>query len=430
MILETAGLRLDQAPPIHIPFRHFLTAPWFAVAAGALLYSDGAMFLTSRWSPAALASAHLLAVGFLGQVMIGAMLQMLPVLLGAPVPRVALLGSWSHVLLAAGAALMGIGFLGSGDALRLGAAAAALGFGAFLAGALPALVRARGEMGTRTAMRLAAVALILTVLLGLALIAGLSGWIVLPRIPDWVQAHLYLGLLGWMGLLIVGVAYQIVPMFHVTPSYPRLLTRFLTPLIFLALILASALVVDGRTEWSHWPLGLASLGFALFSGITVGLQVRRARPRLDPTLAHWWLAAGAALMATAGWWLDAPAELIGVLVLIGVGTGLTSGMLLKIVPFLAWFHLQSRQVALGRFDVRLPHMNRLVPDRWARWHPLLHGIALALVCMAIPAPELASYGGIALVLSNLWLFGLLLNATIQYSRVSGSLGADKDAPRP
>ena len=73
---------------------------------------------------------------------------------------------------------------------------------------------------TARAMRLAALMLAATVLLGLILLSNHAfGW--------WLQAretladlHLTWGLLGWVGILIVGVAYQVVPMFQLTPAYP------------------------------------------------------------------------------------------------------------------------------------------------------------------------------------------------------------------
>jgi hypothetical protein len=130
---------------------------------------------------------------------------------------------------------------------------------------------------------------------------------------------------------------------------------------------------------------------------------------------------GSILAAAVAWWLQAPAELLGVLLLVGVGVGLPSGMLLKIVPFLCWFHLQSRQVALGRFEVRVPHMHLLIPDRLARWHPFLHGLSLALLVAAVRAPVLARWGGLLLACSALWLFALIAGAAWRYRRVSLAL---------
>ncbi|MCZ7654672.1 MAG: hypothetical protein M5R42_10950 [Rhodocyclaceae bacterium] len=77
------GLSFEQAPPISVPFRFFLTAPLFGMAAGLLLLWQGPQAFVSRWTPVALALTHLLAVGFMLQAMCGALLQMLPVAAGA-----------------------------------------------------------------------------------------------------------------------------------------------------------------------------------------------------------------------------------------------------------------------------------------------------------------------------------------------------------
>ena len=422
-MVDARGLSLDQAPPIHLPLRFFLTAPWLAVAAGLVPAMLGAEASASRWTPGALAVTHLLALGFLAQVMCGALLQMLPVIAGAPVPRASLVAPVTHAALTGGSVLLAAGFIGGG-AVLLGSGAAAAGFGlaVYLGALTPALIRAKGAVATRTALRLAGIALGLTVVLGLVATATLLGWLGLPGLTDWVQAHLSWGLFGWVGLTIVGIAYQVVPLFHVTPAYPVWLTRWLAPLLFLALAGGTLLVLVGRAGPAEGPYWALALGFATFAVATLWLQRRRSRPRVDATLIHWWMAMGALLGSALAWWLQAPAELLGVLLLVGVGVGLPSGMLLKIVPFLCWFHLQSRQVALGRFDVRVPHMHHLLPDRLSRWHPPLHALALVLLAAGTLEPVLTRIGGAVLAVSALWLFGLLASAAWRYRRVSLALG--------
>ena len=81
---ELSGLSLDQAPPISVPLRFFLTAPLFALSAALLLLWQGPDLFDSRWNPTTLAVTHLLTLGYLGIVMIGAILQMLPVVAGTP----------------------------------------------------------------------------------------------------------------------------------------------------------------------------------------------------------------------------------------------------------------------------------------------------------------------------------------------------------
>ena len=48
-------LSFEQAPPISVPYRFFLTAPLFGAVAGLVLVLLGPDTLQSRWSPGALA---------------------------------------------------------------------------------------------------------------------------------------------------------------------------------------------------------------------------------------------------------------------------------------------------------------------------------------------------------------------------------------
>ena len=83
---QQTGLSFEQAPPFSLPLRFFLTAPLFLLAAAVLivLAPDA---LASRWTPQALALTHALTLGFLAMVMLGALMQMLPVVAGSPCLR-------------------------------------------------------------------------------------------------------------------------------------------------------------------------------------------------------------------------------------------------------------------------------------------------------------------------------------------------------
>jgi lipid-A-disaccharide synthase-like uncharacterized protein len=432
-MIPTAGLSLDQAPPLDLPLRLFLTAPLFAAAAGVLLLLDADAVLATRWSPAALAATHLVTIGFLGPVMIGALLQMLPVLAGVPVPAVRPVAVAVHLLLAAGAALLAAGFLGAGaSALAGGAVLAALGLGLFGITLLGALWHARGGPANPRGFPLPGIALLVTVGLGLLLTLALLGRVPLPRLLEWTGVHAAWGLFGWAGLLILTVGFQVVPLFHVTPAYPRLVTRALVPVLFATLCALTTLPLlpAALAAPLERPLyGILAAGFALFAVLTLVLQARRARARLDATLLHWWAAMGALLAAVAAWLMAAPDELIGLLLLAGVGIGLPSGMLLKIVPFLCWFHLQTRQIALGAITVRIPHMHRLLPEGPARGQALLHMAALLLLAAGFLEPLLARAGAALLVLAALWLLVLLAGTAARYRGAARALqAAADDAP--
>ena len=421
-MIATAGLSLEQAPPIDLPLRFFLTAPLFAIAAAWLLFDQTEAILATRWSPAALAATHLLTVGFLGQVMAGALLQMLPVVAGAPVPAVRPLGTAIHGLLTLGALGLALGFLHhQSAALGLGALSAALGFGLLALGALAAL----GKNNSHQPFLWPLLALLITLILGLILTAAVLGWLPLPQRLAWVDWHARWGLLGWVGLLIVTVSLTVAPLFYVTPAYPRALARWAAPSLFVLLCLA--------IPWARSPLidGVLTSGFAVFALFTLWRLSQRARRQPDATLWHWWLALATLLIALPAWWLDAPTAWLGLWLLAGVGIGLPSGMMMKIVPFLSWFHLQSRQLSRGRLDIRVPHMHRLLPERLARMQAAGQFAALVLLLGAgliiNGAPAVAVFltraAAVLLALAQLGLLALLGQAVWRYRQVARQLSA-------
>lgn len=401
------GLRPEQGPPFAVPLAFFLAAPPFLALAGLAMALAPETWTASRWHPVSLALAHLVGLGFLGLVMLGALTQMLPVAAGANLPRPASLGLASAVLVGLGAPALAWGITAAGPWL-FGAPLAALGLGIAAVAGVWGLSRApRGA--TRTALALALGALLAVALLGL----GLSGWLAGLWQPValslWIDLHVGLALAGWVGLLVIGSAYAVVPMLQITPSYPAWLTRALAPGLaglLTAWAGARALEWDSLADLAGTGAILALLGFA---AVTLDLQRRRKRKRGDATLRLWRL--GMASLLAAGllsllgsWLLPTQAETwnlaVGLLFLLGFASAVVHGMLLKIVPFLAWFHLQA-QTAPGRAEAG--GMKGFIPDRQGDRLFWLHAGAVALLVAAPAWPVLAIPGGVLLALGALWL---------------------------
>ncbi len=409
----TPGLVYAQAPPFSLPLRFFLTAPLFLLAAGGLILFAPAA-LASRWSPAALALTHALTLGFLGQTMLGALTQILPVVAGAPLPCVRPVARFAHAALAGGTAALLVGFL-SAVPLAYGTALALLGAGfvVFLSALAASLIRA-AHGPTTAGLRLASLALLLVVALGGILALPRTGAPYLPALPARIDMHLAFGLLGWILLLVVAVALQVVPMFQITPAYPAWAARGLPPALFALLLLRSAgpmlPAYAGPTIDACLALGV--LAFAL---VTLDLQRRRRRRLPDTTLDFWRLAMASLIACVTAWGLTrvlpawaahaAYPSLQGILFLGGFAASAVSGMLYKIVPFLAWFHLQSQlQARAGS----IPTMREIIAESRTRQHFRVHLAACLLLALATAWPPLARPAGIALALSaallglNLW----------------------------
>ncbi len=399
------GLSLEQAPPFSVPLRFFLTAPLFLAAAG-LLAAWWPAWSADPGGLAGLALTHLLTLGFLAMVMLGAMTQMLPVVAGAPVPGVRVVAALGHLGLGLGTPLLAWGLAGGGPfPLTVAGILLSLALVPFLLAAAASLARGR-SLDTLRAMMLALAAL--AALLGLGL--GLLGWLAglwQPADPGpWLDRHVLAGLGGWIGILIMGVAWQVVPMLQLTPPYPAPLTRGLLLLAAASLGLASLPFATVQTLGKA-GLVIASAAFAL---ATLELQRRRKRKIPDVTLDYWrlgmaCLTPAAALLVLA----DSPAlkSLGGLLFLAGFAIPVVNGMLFKIVPFLAWFHLQAQK---GILASDLPSMKDYLPDVAARGQFRLHLAALACLLPAPFLPFLAIPGGLLLAASAAWLGWNLVRA--------------------
>lgn len=445
-MLGTENLSLEQAPPISIPMRFFLTAPLFGVAAAMLLLWQGPEMLLSRWSPPTLAMTHLLVLGFLALTMCGALLQMLPVLAGVPVPRVVLVGGLSHLLMVLGTMSLVFGLiLLSSPWLKSAVVILGIGFSVYILAVMIALWRVRVPNITVTGMRMALLALLVTLLLGVMLASGLAGWVNLGPPQLYTNTHLVWGILGWVGLLVVGVSFQVVPMFQVTPEYPRWMGSWLPRALLVGLSIWTMLYVTEVRDriaggWSVVWLSILLLGYIWFAVTTLRLQRQRRRKIPDVTLMFWRIGIGAIPICFLVWMLGrlvpamtAMAEidlLLGVGMILGAAIALMNGMLYKIVPFLSWFHLQNRQLATMCLSVQVPNMKQLLPDHVARRQFWVYVLALVCTLVAIFLPAWFARPAGMLWAISFTLLGLnLLRVMVRYREVDQELTEANQAAR-
>lgn len=419
--MKPGGLSFEQAPPISVPLRFFLTAPLFALLAALVVLWHGAEVFDSRWSPATLAATHLLTLGCATMVMAGATLQIMPVLAGAPIAQPRLIALVVHAGLSLGTLSLAGGFL-FGEPLLLKGAAVLLGatFAVFLGAVAASLARAPLANIAIAMLWFAMISLAATATLGLWLTASRGWGIALPA-AAMRNLHPAWGLLGWTGLLLMAVANRVVPMFQMTPAYPRWMTRRLGVAI-LALLAAWSVARWFEVEaLALGGTGLLAALYVLFAATTLGLQQRRLRRQPSPTLSFWRVGMlctiAAALLWTGAAMLGEPpaalAVLLGVLAIVGAALSLINGMLYKIMPFLAWFHLQ----ASGGAGRQVPHVKHYLGDDLQQRQLWLHLAALALMIAAVIRPAVfAQAAALVFGASALQLFANLFAIAREYRR--------------
>lgn len=436
------ALALEASPPLSFALRFFLAAPFYVLLSGLLLLYAGPSALASRWQPAILALTHLLALGAIAQAMFGALLQILPVATGIRSFHSAPLVGGIHLSLNLGTLSLAGAFLTGQPLLFLAASILlALAFGAFLLTLAWALWRdrARRTKGAPTillAVRLALIALLLTVLLGLFLANHYSfSW----PLPRWLtDMHAAWGLLGWVGLLVIGISFQVIPIFQVTERFPDGVTHWLALVLFIFLLILSAALYWARSSpvmgwgpsspkfWLSWLL----LGFAFYAWVALQLLKNRKRPHPDTTTVFWrtayfsliailllWgggqllplLPSAAALSSSIS--LKLPLWLGG-LALLGFAWSAINGMQYTILPFLLWFNAQRNAPVVIR---ELPRVRHYLPDAQARPQWYVHGLSLLLFALALGGMPILIYPAAAvLCLSTLWFYKNIAYALRQY----------------
>ena len=408
--MNSSGLSFEQAPPFDAPLRFFLTAPWFLALAAALLLWQGPEIFASRWLPATLALTHLLTLGFMAQIMLGALLQILPVVVGVVVPHPRLTAALIHIPLTLGALALPVAFL-SGHSFWFHPAMGLLGlsFGVALIAIPLALWRAPVVSGTVIALRCALIGLLITVGLGLAL-GGYFGWGLNLPVIALTHLHAAWGLVGWTALLVAGVAYQVVPMFQITPPYPAWFVRGFAPLMAALLVVWSVSILGSWETAAMLTSAALAAGLAAFAGTTFYLLTRRRRKVGDATLGYWRISMASLLVGALLWlaMLAIPALasapqvelLLGILLIFGFTVAVINGMAYKIVPFLAWFHLQAQLFRRAK----VPNMKQLLPEARIRRQWWAYLSALLLLLAAAVHPAFFTYpAALALGVTAVWL---------------------------
>ncbi len=429
--MKTSGLSLDQAPPLSIPASFFLTIPLGILAAALILLIYGTMALASPWASETLALVHAGTLGVLAMAMVGALYQMTPVIAGTPVPFIRI-AHLVHLLLLAGLAGFIWRLLGGPLAAMLWAITSfKLALAAFLLPLGWALLRPATHSETVQGMRLAVLSLAAITLIGLLMAAGYAGETFSQNRTLWMQIHLTLALLGWVGGLIMAVSWQVIPMFYLAPAVGQTTKRWLFGTLMLGLVLPFvALFTAAETGELLSPgtvIAISALPAALVIWVLHPALVlqnisRRKRKRSDASLLFWNTGLGTALLlvplAIAALALPDPRwqVLFGWVAIWGWAGVIIHGMLSRILPFLVWFHRFAAQVGLQP----VPSMRSLLPQKRIQAGFILHTSSVIAGAAAIvtQTDSLARLTGLLLVGTAISLASMLIHVL----RPSNSVG--------
>lgn len=409
----------DSSGSLRLPALHFTAAVLFLLLGSVALVGVAPELAAGAFlSPRVVGTTHLFTLGWLTTTIFGALHQLLPVALGAPIRSTSLghVGFWGF---APGVALFACGVLHSLTTLQhAGIALLTVGVVVTVVNVGLSLPRARSRDVTWWGVTIALGFLTFTLALGVVLLHNLHTGMLHERRIQVLTVHLHVAIVGWAVVMMVGISHRLLPMFLLahgadTRWSPRALV--LLP-VGLVLLTAGLLRAWPPASWAGL-VGLEAGVFCFLRQCRAFYSARR-RPRLDVGLRFAALALGfvalAALLAPvvlAVGGARAP-RMATTYVLVGLLGGIilyVVGHFYKIVPFLAWIARFGRRV--GREQV--PTVADLYSPHVA--HAQLALMALGVTGMAVGV--LAAHAPLVRMAASSFLLGVVLHA-FQMARVA------------
>lgn len=409
------GLSLDQAPPISVPFRFFITAPIFAIIIAILILTNDASLIVNRYSNIAIAIVHLFTLGVLSMIIMGAMQQMMPVLAGAVIKKPKIFATVIHLFLSLGTIFFLLYFLfGEKILLTLAIVFLAISFISFFINSMRLLFKVEFITPTVKAMRIFTIVGFITILLGFHLAFSHMFSNIGALHYNIVNIHMLFGIFGFALIIIAGVSFQVIPMFYVAKKFPKFVEEKF-PLLLLGLLFLFAIfeLIQIDTSFIKTFIALVVIVFAYFGLHSLN---NRKRPIFDVTLLYWKLSLYS-LSISMFIWLFLPNSyyLFAIVIAFGFLYSLLQGMIYKIIPFLCWFHLTSK----GYFQV--PTMRELIVEDMIKVQFYIYVSSLICFVLASFLSEIFLYiAAIIFIVSNLLFLLNIILAIKKYNNISNT----------
>ncbi|MCC6387508.1 MAG: hypothetical protein IT302_09010 [Dehalococcoidia bacterium] len=359
----TARVAPANSPPLGLVAPFLLLAPIGLIAAGMLIATAGDDTFAAINAPHTVAITHALVLGWVTTLMMGALYQLGAAVIGGrllsePLARAQL------VLHVCAVALFTWAVEGwRTDVMPIAGSLVILSFALFAANLAHALLTSANASLPRLGAGLGISWLAVTGGIGLTYALAVSqAWF--PITLGRLAAHAHAGLAGWLGLTLMGVSFQLVPMFNVAKAKPRHGTAILYGTAAAVAIFALAIAFD-----PPWPVRVA-LALLLAAGPSaasfeiVRLMRARSKRRLDiqgrgtfvsvsffaATVVLGLLAAIGEPVAPGG----EPARVLLAYGIVGIGGWMGCAMIgnsFKILPFLLWYHRYRPRVGIAPVPV-------------------------------------------------------------------------------
>lgn len=368
------------------PFK--LISPYFIIGIFVLTFSTFLLFgmdisTAHSLNSSILAWVHIFLLGFVMMIIFGAMAQLVPVVLEVGHFAVDLYYI-IYPLLFIGTVLMGIGFYYFPTLLPFGGVIAFVAFSIFLFETFLTILKVKKLNFIITTVLIANIFLLFGLIIGIVLALGYSG-VLDVEIYKFLKAHVFLVLVGYVGITIMGMSLVLLPMFWLSHSFSWIYVKSALVILCFGVffVVLSSFINIKFIEYSGYILSFIALILYFFQIFII----YKTRVRLEVDIyfksmvfSYFCLLISIImgiiyifnpyhnLLLTLSW-----------LAIFGFITFVITGHMYKIVPFLVWFERFSPFVG----KKKVPMLSDMVPVKSANMQFIFSTVGVMISAIGI-----------------------------------------------
>lgn len=408
-------LQNQHMPAKRTIFPYYCTAAFMLVIISILTFISAADFTGHFFQPHLLAITHLTVLGWGTMIIMGATNQLMPVIADGKLysERIPVA---SFILLLAGTCLLVHSFWNFNLAAVIFTGASFVLIALILHAVNIVLTSKKSHDNNITIdiILTAHVWLIITAVIGLALLLNFRFGFLPSDHLQYLKVHASVGMAGWFLQLVIGVSSRLIPMFLLSREEPK---KYLTMAYYLIncglLLLLIEGMIFGSTGW-HWVyISLIVTGLLFYIYFVRQCYKSAIRKHMDAGMKQTFIALFAIsvpfilLISASLYHHEAPVSLItayGYSFFAGSITVLIMGQTFKTLPFIAWMHL-TKPNRLAEVQPKDLYKERLVVFQVALYFP---GFLLFLAGILFKSQFLMYPGSVLMVAASLLYFAHVL----------------------
>jgi hypothetical protein len=355
---QPASLATNLAPPFKIVIKYFVTAIFSFLVLNILLASNYNSFSGFYFQPKILALTHIATLGWITMTIFGALFQLIPVVLQVRL--------FSKVLAEIQFWIFSIGvvifvysfwFFNVAFPLTLGASLINLAVILFLINLIATLTRVKEWNITATYLSAALFYLFVTAAAGLLLAINLGYPYINGNHLIYIKYHLIIAVVGWVGMVIMGVTFKLVSMFTLTHNFSTTSGKWAFGLINAGLVGLNIELHSPNFIIFFMSAWLVAIGIFFFLYQVYIIFKDRIRRKLDAALKYTraaFIFFGVSTLFGISFLIFNYSNVMnitlvfGYLIFFGFISMLIVGQMYKIIPFLTWYHKYSSKAGLEK----------------------------------------------------------------------------------